>query len=174
MSNASTKVKTEPAQEQKSYLQQLLDEYSNDVKRLTKIDKKQFETGQVATMINALPERKWNAANAYINATTTKEMANKKVKSLRASKRLQASKKKDTLGLSSDEDRKAWVDQQEDVQNAEIELINAEAEMLAAKLGYECLDDLFTAGKKIMGWLVDEDKSQREYDKYVNEGRRNQ
>ena len=42
---------------------------------------------------------------------------------------------------------------------------------MAAKLAYECLDDLFTAGKKIIDWLSDQDKAQQDYAKYYNAGR---
>lgn len=154
-------------------LQETLDQYGKDLKALISVKPKQFETLQVATMITNLPERKWNAAQAVVNNTIAKKDADNKVKVAKATAGLVASASKTSLGLTSATDRAAWVDSQQDVQDAEIDAINADAELLASKLAYECLDDLFTAGKRIMNYLVEQEKQTKEYGRYADEARKN-
>lgn len=154
-------------------LKETLDNYGKDLKALINIKPKQFETLQVATMITNLPERKWNAAQAVVNNTIFKKDADSKLKVIRATMGFRASNQKTALGLSSASDRSAWVDTQKEVQEAEIESINADAELLSSKLAYECLDDLFTAGKRIMNYLIEQEKQTKEYGRYADEGKKN-
>ena len=151
-----------------------LDGYKHTIEGLVYIKPKQFETVRVATMISATPARKWKAAQAVVDATMAKKEADNALKVLRATKMLEASNGRDAKGLTNAEDRKAYVDNDARVQQAEIDAINTDAELLAAKLAYECLDDLFTAGKKIMDWLAEQDRAQKQYDRFANEGRRSQ
>lgn len=161
------------AKKQASKLDQQLAGYATDLKAMINVKPKQFDTATIATMISALPQRKWNAAQAVVHATIAKKQADNQLKVVKALKMATASAKREDFSLPNVADRVAWVDNQKDVQFAEVEAINAEAELTAAKLGYECLDDLFTAGKKIMNWLTDQDRQQREFDRFNNEGRRN-
>jgi hypothetical protein len=123
-------------------------------------------------MITALPERTWSAAQAVVNATLTKKEADRTVKTERATKLLKISNSPDKMGLSNAADRQAWVDKQPQVFEAELKAIDADAGLLAAKLAYECLDDLYNAGKKIMDYLVEQERATKQYNKYVDEGRR--
>lgn len=156
----------------KAELRQVLDEYAIDLEAMTKIKPQMFDTLQIATMISALPARKWNAAQKQIEATVTKKDAEQAVKRERAKAMLIASHSREAKGLTNAEDRKAFVDNEVAVQNAEVELINADAELTAAKLGYECLDDLFTAGKKIMEWLSEQDRATQQYSRFADEAKR--
>lgn len=156
----------------KAELKEVLDNYGADLQAMTKIKPQMFETLQIATMISTLPSRKWNAAQAIVNATILKKDAEQTVKRERAKAMLIASHSRDAKGLTNAEDRKAFVDDQVTVQNAEIDLINADAELSAAKLGYECLDDLFTAGKKIMDWLSEQDRATQQYNRFADEAKR--
>lgn len=149
-----------------------LDSYRRTIEGLVYIQPKQFETNRVATMISATPARKWKAAQAVVDATVIKKQADNELKVLRATKMLEASNQRDSKGLTNADDRKAYVDNDLRVQQAEINCINADAELTAAKLAYECLDDLFTAGKKIMDWLTDADRATRDYNRYNNEAQR--
>lgn len=154
-------------------LKTTLDEYAKDLKALTAIKPTMFDVNQVATMISSIPTRKWNAAQAYVEATLDKKVCEQNLKAVRAVKMLLANKMKEQNKLSNAEDRKAFVDNDEEVQAAEIAVINAEANQLAAKLGHECLDDLFTAGKRIMQYLMEQERSTQEYARFDNEARKN-
>lgn len=153
-----------------SRLETTLTNYGNDMKALTNIKPQQFDINTVGTMIISTPNRKWNAAQAIVNATVAKKNAELNLKKIKAIKMLNASNTDLKVKLSNADDRKAYVDNDADVQAAEIELINAEAEFTAAKLGYDCLDDLFTAGKKIMDWLNEQERATQQYNRYIKEG----
>lgn len=153
-------------------LQHTLDGYAADLKAITTIKPKQFDINTVATMISATPSRKWNAAQAVVTATLHKKELEAELKKLKAMKMLEASQATKKGRLSNADDRKAFVDNDVEVQVVEVDLINAEAELTAAKLGYECLDDIFTSGKKIMDWLSEQERATRQYNNFVNEGAR--
>lgn len=155
-------------------LKKTLDAYANDLNSLVNIKPKQFDIGTIATMITSTPNRKWNAAQCIVNATVQKKQLESTIKRLKAVRMLEASSSAKKDKLSNADDRKAYVDNDPEVQATEIELINADAELTAAKLGYECLDDLFTAGKKIMEYLVEQEKATKQYNRYVQEGRKHQ
>lgn len=154
-------------------LAKTLDEYTKEFKAIVNIKPKQFDTARIATMISALPERKWNAAQAVILNTIAKKDADQKLKTAKAIELLSATKNKESSGLTDIASRQAHVDRQDNIQMLEIDTINAEAELLAAKLAFDCLDDLYNAGKKIMEWLVEQDRQTRAYVNYVDEGRKN-
>jgi hypothetical protein len=153
----------------KSELQDLLNSYTTDMQSLVAIKAKDFSTLQTATLISSIPERKWNAAQGVVTFTLAKKEADRVAKVLRATKMMKANQFKDKL--TNADDRKSWVEDQPEVQIADRDALNAEAELLSAKMAYECLDDLFTASKKIMDYLVDRDRQTKEYDKFVNAGR---
>lgn len=144
--------------------------YSHDLDKLVKITPKQFDIATVATMITSVPERKWNAAQGIVNATIAKKDADQKLRVIKAMKMMLA---KNMPNLTAAPDRQAWVDSQEVVQDAEIKVIDCEAELLASKLAYESLDNLYEAGKRVMTWLIEQDKAERDYSRYANEGKRN-
>ena len=146
-----------------------LDLFSKDMKELTKISPKQFEIASVAHMIAETPPRKWNAAQQVVNATLLKKSADQKLRKVKAQKMMIARNMDD---LKAAPDRTAWVDVQPEVEAAEIEVINADAERMAAKTAYDCLDDIFSAGKRIMQYLIEQEKSTGEYNKFANEGKR--
>jgi len=146
-----------------------LDTYSKDMKELVTIQPKQFDVLRVSHMVSEVPPRKWNAAQGVVNATIAKKAADQTLRKTKAQKMLLA---RHDDSLKAAPDRTAWVDAQDDVQAAEIAAIDAEAELIAARLAYECLDDLFTAGKKIMDYLVKTEEATRQYNRFVDEGRR--
>ena len=143
---------------------QELELFKLDMDKLINIKPKQFEVAQVAHMVTAIPERKWNSAQAVVNGTIAHKDAKAKLKRIKAQKQLEANANKETYG--SAEDRKAYTENSREVQSAEVDLINAEAELLSAKLAYECLDDLYNAGKKIMSYLLAQNKAEDDYNRY--------
>ena len=147
-----------------------LEIYSNDIKKLTNINAKQFDVAQIANMVTSIPERKWNAANGIVNGTIAYKDAKATLRTTKSLKMLEANKMKDKYG--SADDRKAYAETHPDTVEAELTMLNAEAELLAAKLGYECLDDLFTAGKKIMDYLTDQERQTKQYERFNNEPRK--
>jgi hypothetical protein len=152
-------------------LQNTLDSYAQDLKDLAATKPQQFDILTVSTTITKLPPRKWNAAQAVVNATVEKKECESKLKRVRAVKMLEASKTDKKTRLSNADDRKAFVDNDPAVQAAEVDLINAEAELTAARMAWECLDDMFTGYKKIMDFLVDQERATKQYNRFVDEGR---
>lgn len=150
-------------------LNRRIKEFDEEIKHLVNISPKQFDIARVAHMIAETPPRKWKAAQARVDATIYRKNAQQNLKALKASLMLQARR---DASLKAAPDRTAWVDSQLEVHQAELDLINADAEETAAELAYEALDDLFTAGKKIMQYLTDQEKATKDYNKYVDEGRR--
>ena len=153
-----------------SDLKEMLAKFDADIKEATKVKPQQFDIVQVATMISSLPQRKWNAAQARVDATIAKKNAQANLKALKASKMLEARNRTD---LKAAPDRQAWVDSHQAVQFAEVELITADAEETAAELAYGCLSDLFDAWRKIMNYLIDQERATKEYDRFANDARRN-
>jgi hypothetical protein len=153
-------------------LQQTLEQYTKQMKDLATIRPQQFDILRVATMITAIPERKWNAAQAVVNNTLLKKDAERTLKTVRATKLLLVNNSENKKNLTNAADRAAWVDNQPDVLDAEIKLFDAETELLASKLAFDCLDDLYNAGKKIMDFLVEQEKATKQYNRYVDEGRK--
>lgn len=150
-------------------IKEVLDMYSKDMKELVSIKPKQFDILRIAHMVSETPPRKWNAAQGVVNATITKKDAEQKYKVAKAQAMMMA---RHNHELKAAPDRAAWMENQPAVQKAEIDYINADAELLAAKLAYECLDDLFTAGKKIMEYLVKTEEATRQYNRFADEGSR--
>jgi maltodextrin utilization protein YvdJ len=150
-------------------IKQRLEEFSNDIKELVNIQPRQFDVYRISAMIADTPPRKWNAAQGVVNATIAKKLAEQTLRKVKAQKMMVAKNSKD---LKAAPDRIAWVENQLDVQAAEAVVIYADGELQAAKLAYECLDDAFTAGKKIMDYLTKQDQAERQYQKYANDGAR--
>jgi hypothetical protein len=154
----------------RNLLKATLAEYDKDLKDLVNIKPVQFDTARIATMITSTPPRKWHAAQGVVDATVRKKQAEQTLKAIKAKNMLVA---RNNTALTAATDRTAWVDSRPEVQAAEIDVINADADLTAARLAYECLDDLFTAGKKIMDYLNAQDRATRQYNKFVDEGSRN-
>lgn len=150
-------------------IEQSLEGYKQDFKELINIKPKQFDIAAVAHMITSTPPRKWAAAQAVVDATIAKKEIDRRVKVLRGQLMFTA---KNNEKLKAAPDRQGWVDSRPEVETLEIEAINADAQLLANKLAFECLDDLFTAGKKIMDYLVEQEKSTKQYNRFVDEGKR--
>ena len=151
-------------------LQKTLATYAKDMGEMTHIKPRQFEGGAVAHMISSIPERKWNAAQSIVNGTDETKQLKQQIKACRAVKMMEASSDALKTRLSNADDRKAYVENDEEVQTLEVDLINAEANLVAARLAYECLDDLYNAGKKIMDTIVKQDLAERQYDRFRNDG----
>lgn len=144
--------------------------YDKDIRELVDIKPQQFDIVRIATMVREVPPRKWKAAQAVVDATVKKKQAEQVLRTAKATAMMQARHKPD---LPAAPDRTAWVDNQEAVKEAEIGVINTEAELMAAKLAFDCLDDLFSAGKRIMQYLIEQEKATKDYDRYVSEANRN-
>lgn len=144
-----------------------LDQFTQDMKALVNIEPKQFDILKIANMVSSLPPRKWNAAQAVVNATIAKKRADQKLRKVKAQQMMIA---RNNPTLKAAPDRTAWVDNQFEVQQAELEVITADGMLTAAKLAYECLDDLFTAGKRIMEYLIKQDRAERDYNRFAQEG----
>jgi hypothetical protein len=84
--------------------------------------------------------------------------AKRKVKKELALAMMQANQQKETL--SSAEDRKAWAQNSRNVEMAEIDLINAEAEYKMAEFHFSAYDNLYMAVKKMIDKRTAENAAQ--------------
>lgn len=110
----------------KNELQLLLDSYTADMQKLVSIKAKDFDTMQTATLISSIPERKWNAAQGVVTFTLAKKEADRVAKVTRAVCMLKANQQKDKL--TNADDRKAWVEDQAEVQDADMDAFNADTD----------------------------------------------
>jgi hypothetical protein len=84
--------------------------------------------------------------------------AKRKVKKELALAMMQANQMKDEL--SSAEDRKAWAQNADNVEKAEIDLIQAEAEFRMAEFHFQAYDNLYMAVKKMIDMRMAENAAQ--------------
>lgn len=63
--------------------------------------------------------------------------------------------------LTAAPDRRAWAENRPEVENAEIDLINAEAEYKIAEFHYEAYDNLYNAIKKLSSMRIEQNKAQQ-------------
>lgn len=156
-------------------LKQQLEFWTKEInERIARLELKKgnIEPLQLSKTLMELPPIKWAAAKIVIDSTIDKKTAMRNVKVIRAEKMLYASKMKGQRGLSNAEDRRAFVDNNEDVQAAEMSLIESEALLKAAELYYDCIEDLINACKKVFEFVVEQDRAQRDFDRYNNEASR--
>jgi hypothetical protein len=86
--------------------------------------------------------------------------AKRKVKKEFALSMMEANTKKDKLGLTSEADRRAWAQYRKNVELAEVEEIQAEAQYRMAEFHFQAYDNLYMAVKKMTDKRMAENAAQ--------------
>ena len=117
---------------------------------------------QIERLLKKLPVVMFSAAQQIVLKLIEFKDAKRKLKKTIAQQTMIAQNDPD---LPAANDRKAWADNRPEVEAAEIDLINAEAEYKMAELHYEAYDNLFTAIKKLSAMRIEQNKSQDRFNR---------
>lgn len=112
---------------------------------------------QIEKLLKKLPVVMFQAAQTIVLRLIDFKEAKRKLKKEIAKQTMNANANGD---LTAAPDRKAWAESRPEVETAEIELINAEAEYKMAELHYDSYDNLFTAIKKLSTMRAEQNKLQ--------------
>lgn len=123
-----------------------------------------YTTEQIETLLKRLPKTKFMAGQQMVDALIAFKFAKGKLSKTKAQMQILASGMKDELSAATD--RKAWADDQPEVEAAEVELIRAEANLKTAELRLEANDDLFTAVKKLAAIKIAQEQDARNAERY--------
>jgi 3-mercaptopyruvate sulfurtransferase SseA len=133
---------------------------------VSEIDK--YTTDQVETLLKKLPISKYKAAQEMVSALIVMKDAKRHLSKTRAQALMRATGHRETL--TNAQDRKAWADEQPEVEEAEMNLISAEARLKMAELKLEAMDDILNAVKKIASIRIEQDKDQANAHRYGGTG----
>lgn len=122
---------------------------------------KEWTLVEIKRLLRALPPLIRDARQTAIKAEFALEEAKLKTKQAFAKAGLKASTQKDALGLSSAEDRKAWVITQPEIEKAEVEEIFAKSNALIAQSDQTYMENVFAAVRKTANLMEDEYNDQK-------------
>lgn len=122
---------------------------------------------QLEAMLQKLPVVMFHQSQASMLKLIEFRDAKRNLKQVMGRLRMQAGHNPD---LKASDDRKAWVDAHPDVEAAEIQVINAEAEFRMSELHLASYDNLYTALKKIISIHNDQNVAQGRYAANQKEG----
>ncbi len=122
-----------------------------------------YTTEQVETLLKKLPRTKFMAAQEVVNKLIFFKDAKRNLKKTTAQQMMIANANPE---LTAAPDRKAAADNSDEVEMAEIKLIDAEAQMRIAEALHEAHDDLFTAVKKIAAIKISQEEDARNANRY--------
>ena len=131
---------------------------------LTITGENRYSVMQIQELLSRMPQTIREYGERCANAMSDVDMKKYELKKQRAIVMLEASSMKEQLGLSSEKDRVAYVDQDERVVTAEIALIDAKGEYESLKLKYEQADNTFVAVRKLASMVQADEENQRLYD----------
>lgn len=117
---------------------------------------------EIQKLLKKLPVVMFHAAQAVVIKLIDFKEAKRRLKKEHAIAMMKAQNKKD---LSAAEDRKAWANDQKNVENAEIDLINAEAEYKMAEFHMAAYDNLYMAIKKLVEMRIAQNAAQDNADR---------
>lgn len=122
-----------------------------------------YTIDQVETLLKKLPRTKFMAAQEVANKLILFKEAKRNLKKVQAQQMMIANA---NPALTAAPDRKAAADNSDEVEMAEIQLIDAEAQMKMAEFLHEAHDDLFTAVKKIAAIKIAQEEDARNANRY--------
>ena len=125
-----------------------------------------YSVMQIQELLSRMPQTIREYGERCAEAMTDVDMKKYELKKSRAIIMLEASTNKEALGLSSEKDRVAYVDQSEVVVMAEIDLITAKGNYEGLKLKYEQAENTFVAVRKLASMIQADEENQKLYDKY--------
>lgn len=133
---------------------------------LSKIDG--YTVRDVSALLSRMPATICHYADEVIRCKQELDEANHSMKLTRAKYQLQASANKEALGLSSVDDRKAWVELQPEVDEAEARIIKATAALAVANSKLDRADNEFITARKLASMIEKRYDAQERADKYAN------
>lgn len=122
-----------------------------------------YDEKEIKRWLSALP---WNIAESDKHRAKCQEnldVAKHDLKVLKAGKHLEARNNSD---YTSNDDRKAYVDQDSEVVAKEVEIIRLDGEQTVATIEFERLNNMFTAIRKLASMYVSSEENQRNAAKY--------
>ena len=133
---------------------------------LTVTGENRYSVMQIQELLSRMPQTIREYGERCAEAMADVDMKKYELRKERAIAMLGASTNKEALGLSSEKDRVAYVDQSENVVRAEIALIEAKGNYESLKLKYEQADNTFVAVRKLASMIQADEENQRLHDKY--------
>jgi hypothetical protein len=122
---------------------------------------KEWTLVEVKRLLRDTPSKIRQFRQRAIKAEFELEKAKLNTKKVYAVLQLKASTNKETLGLSSADDRKAWVLTQPEIEEAEIAEIEAKSTALLAQSDQTFYENLFSAVRKTANLMEDEYQDQK-------------
>lgn len=127
-----------------------------------------YNVMQIQELLSRMPQTIREYGEQAAEAMAEVEMRKADLKKARAIVMLEASVRKEQLGLSSEKDRVAYTDQDVRVVEAEISLIEARGNYESTKLKYEQADNTFVAVRKLASMIQADEENQKLYERYRN------
>jgi len=121
-----------------------------------------YSDDEIQRLLRKLPVVMFHASQSVVLKLIDFKEAKRKLKKEQAIAMMQANHRAD---LTAADDRKAWAYSQKNVENAEIELINAEAEAKMAEFHFAAYDNLYMAIKKLVEMRIAQNAAQDNADR---------
>lgn len=117
---------------------------------------------EIQKLLRKLPVVMFHAAQSVVIKLIDFKEAKRKLKKEQAIAMMKAQAKSE---LTAADDRKAWAYDQKNVENAELDLINAEAEYKMAEFHLAAYDNLYMAIKKLVEMRIEQNRAQANADR---------
>jgi len=121
-----------------------------------------YSDQEIEKLLKKLPVVMFHAAQQVVIKLIDFKEAKRKLKKEQAIAMMKAQAKSE---LTAADDRKAWAYDQKNVENAEIDLINAEAEYKMAEFHLAAYDNLYMAVKKLVEMRIEQNRAQANADR---------
>lgn len=131
---------------------------------------KEWTLVEIKKLLRAIPPLIREARQVAIQKEFDLERAKLETKKAYAIAQLKASTNKTSLGLTSAEDRKAYVVTQPEVEKAEVEEIFAKSNALIAQSDQAYMENVFSAVRKTANLMEDEYKDQKRVERDYGSG----
>lgn len=123
-------------------------------------DEVKYSDTDIEKLLKKLPKVMFNAAQEIVLRLIDYKEAKRNLGKTKAVAMMNAKNRKDAESLTAQKDREAWATNQPEVEEAEINLINTEAEYKIAEYRFQMLDNLYTGIKKLVAMRVEQNKAQ--------------
>lgn len=130
--------------------------------------KNAYTIKQVAELLSRMPGTISHYGEVVNEKQIALDQAKHNLKVVQAKYQLMASAEKESLGLSSVDDRKAWVAQADEVKDAEAKIIEASGELRIAQIKLDRANNEFITVRKLSSIIEKRYEAQKNADKYSN------
>lgn len=140
-----------------------------DIKFAEKLDTSNlqaFTIEEVMALLSALPKTKYVYGAEVIEKGKVLDEKRFELKRATALAHINANTNKESLGLSSSDDRKAYALNDEKVVESEVSVVQASGDYEMAKLQFGYADDLFIAVRKVATIVEKQLDAQKEAERY--------